>query len=758
MVPPKSPNGTPKNCQSPTSPRLKSSASVGCGGGSSGGPRVRSASTGRDKKSELQARYWALLFGNLQRAINEIYQTVECYENISSCQETILVLENYVRDFKALCEWFKVSWDYESRPLQQRPQSLAWEVRKSNPTPRVRTRSLCSPNNSGKSSPALFPGTQSGETSPFCDNGQISPRKLLRAYDQVPKGAMRLNVRELFAASKRATQGSSQSDNMEGPLDLSGDKSNFVLRSTQYAQTDLEDPHLTLADVREKMRMEAEEREAQNRIENEALEEVTIPIDNDDTTISLNKQEPSSLELPIHNVADLSKEPELMEAAPEATALEMTVASLESMENALLNQQANKEPTAPSTVIKPLAEILKKPQPLNPLSGNNVQNSPLKYSSVLNRPSKKMIPPPGGVAAQKTISTKPGLVKPNLTTTVNGLRSTKTATAPPAIKTTGRSGLQRHPRPSSKTECYGPPNNVASRLSARSRTMLEINGRNTNSSARTLPKKTNPGSILSTATRTKMSSRLSSREDITSSTSTLKASNEQLSNSRNTLKAENQHSEPKQIQPPTDADDGWLTVKNRRRTSMHWANRFNQPTGYASLPTLALLNEQQKEQEHKEKQKGEDDGKVIVKTISAKTKAPIEVAKAKAKTSIVITRPEIKNAKAKVNSFPVQKSNTNQVKKPEKQEKSDTTAPAAIASSSNTRNSSHSICVGRNSIIKRQKSDLTGLKMTSLHKEYMRSEKNALRKLQQKEQGNQQHNSSSSSAETVVECMYLITF
>ncbi|EDX05431.1 S phase cyclin A-associated protein in the endoplasmic reticulum isoform X1 [Drosophila simulans] len=749
MVPPKSPNGTPKNCQSPTSPRVKSSASVGCGGGSSGGPRVRSASTGRDKKSELQARYWALLFGNLQRAINEIYQTVECYENISSCQETILVLENYVRDFKALCEWFKVSWDYESRPLQQRPQSLAWEVRKSNPTPRVRTRSLCSPNNSGKSSPALFPGTQSGETSPFCDNGQISPRKLLRAYDQVPKGAMRLNVRELFAASKRATQGSSQSDNMEGPLDLSADKSNLVLRSTQYSQTDLEDPHLTLADVREKMRIEAEEREAQYRIENEALEEVTIPIANEDTAESLNKQEPSSLEQQILYVANLSKEPELMEAAPEATALQMTVASLESMENALLNQQANKEPTPPSTVVKPLAEILKKPQPLNPISGNNVQNSPLKYSSVLNRPSKKMIPPPGGVAAQKTIATKPGLVKPNLTTTVNGLRSTKTA--PPTIKTIGRSGLQRHPRPSSKTECYGPPNNVASRLSARSRTMLEINGRNTNSSARTLPRKTNPGSILSTATRTKMSSRLSSREDITSSTSTLKASNEQLSNSRNTLKAENQHSEPKQIQPPADADDGWLTVKNRRRTSMHWANRFNQPTGYASLPTLALLNEQQKEQEHKEKQKDEEDGKVIVKTISAKTKAPMGVAKAKAKTSISITRPEIKNAKAKVNSFPVQKSNTNQVKKPEKREKSDTTAPAPIASSSNTRNSSNSICVGRNSIIKRQKSDLTGLKMTSLHKEYMRSEKNALRKLQQKEQGNKQHNSSSSSAETVVE-------
>ncbi len=48
--------------------------------------RKTAAATAAIKKVDLRARYWAFLFDNLQRAVDEIYQTCEADESIVECK------------------------------------------------------------------------------------------------------------------------------------------------------------------------------------------------------------------------------------------------------------------------------------------------------------------------------------------------------------------------------------------------------------------------------------------------------------------------------------------------------------------------------------------------------------------------------------------------------------------------------------------------------------------------------------------------
>ena len=61
----------------------------------------------------FQARYWAFLFENLRRAVDDLYRTCESDENIPATKEVILVFENYVRDFRNLADWLRLKWEYE---------------------------------------------------------------------------------------------------------------------------------------------------------------------------------------------------------------------------------------------------------------------------------------------------------------------------------------------------------------------------------------------------------------------------------------------------------------------------------------------------------------------------------------------------------------------------------------------------------------------------------------------------------------------
>ncbi|XP_039629354.1 S phase cyclin A-associated protein in the endoplasmic reticulum isoform X1 [Polypterus senegalus] len=85
------------------------------------------------RKIDLRARYWAFLFENLRRAVDEIYVTCESDQSVVECKEVLMMLDNYVRDFKALIDWIQLQEKLEKTDAQNRPTSLAWEVRKMSP-------------------------------------------------------------------------------------------------------------------------------------------------------------------------------------------------------------------------------------------------------------------------------------------------------------------------------------------------------------------------------------------------------------------------------------------------------------------------------------------------------------------------------------------------------------------------------------------------------------------------------------------------
>jgi len=109
-----------------------------------GGGRVRSASAGRDKRTEMAARYWAVLFENLRRAVDDLYRTCEGDESCIAAREVVMTLENYTKDFKNLINWLRLKIEYENTPQPQRPTSLTWDIRKTSPL--------------GKMTPASTPG------------------------------------------------------------------------------------------------------------------------------------------------------------------------------------------------------------------------------------------------------------------------------------------------------------------------------------------------------------------------------------------------------------------------------------------------------------------------------------------------------------------------------------------------------------------------------------------------------------------------
>lgn len=370
-----------------------------------------------------------------------------------------------------------------------------------------------------------------------------------------------------------------------------------------------------------------------------------------------------------------------------------------------------------------------------------------KYCSIVNRTpvllakskSNTIINKQASISGRRVLTSRqkcaianPNLIKSTNTTTIatnstttimsnNNFKNYETKSIHPykkLHKTSPTRGNQKNTLPFN-SRCT---NSVAKEMPGRAKTMIEISYKNSNTQNRSL-KTVNV-----------------SQEDILSSTSTLKASREQIISSRANLSTfhtnsfqENSKSNPYM---PSDEADGWLTVKVKRRSSLNWANRFNQPTGYASLPSIDLASREYpgapavhnssakkplankvliSKKENKKSSKNEHlaldqhqfdkDNKIL------DTNKQQSIINTNNKNKFKLTK-ESSVFDAHVKRFSTQKqSNLCQKVIIGKSRKS----PDKISTNDST------TMVSRDLIVQRQKSDLTGIRVATLHKEYMRN-------------------------------------
>ncbi|CAO1304056.1 unnamed protein product [Diamesa serratosioi] len=644
------------------------------------GPRVRSASTGRDKRSEFQARYWSFLFGNLQRAVDEIYKTVEYYENLASCQEAILVLENYVREFKALAEFFKMSWDYE-KTLPNRPHSLAWEVRKTNVQPRVRNKNITSPASlSGKSSPSY-----SGNTTP-CPT--ISENKLIMSPNKTkpPIRTKKLEAPTIEISDPAAELMALKEKQFEQLLKDSLPIEPEVLQKNKS---------MSLENLQETMDNCTNDFGFFNRTEKNTPEFVVIP-----------KTDSSTITEGIHD-DNLT----LLEYLTKYST--SSVISPENHKDQKNQTIADTPSDVPSSIPPSLKIVLEeiKPKPIIklPLKANySLRNQTIRNSKAA---PENLIKKSSSIALVSNRSKPANTIKSYANpSNQNNIPTTRATTSAVLINRNNHENINNQ--------------KYQHNLSViRSKTMIEMPNKNIRR-----PILIKAGDLLKN----------SSKEDIDSSTSTLKGSTNSIIGGGvgggdgfkrvNSKKSENK---------VCSGDGEWVTVKKTKRRSS-WTSRFDQPSASASLPSLSLLNESPD---------SNSDESVKEKSVVKSPKSSGESSCSPKSSDKKLNVDEKKNLKPKAVTIVInqkmdgiqkQKTAVPTILKGGKSQKIIKQKMATNVTSTNARKlvpekpksvltSSKQNCqdniLANGFLPKRQKSDLTGLKIKSLRKEYLRSEK-----------------------------------
>lgn len=631
---------------------------------------------------------------------------MEYYENVESCKEAILVLENYIREFRALASYFKMSWDYEKQP--KKPQSIAWEVRKTNPTPRVRNRaSLNSPAISGKSSPS-YSGTNSPcptidenkpvQASTASSNYNINKAKI--ASKEPPKSsktedsiqANEKKFEQMIVSMNESSPNDEAQNLLQKPksmslenLSNSTDINPLVVKRDSYSQTEgIEDDNLTLQEYFQKNNTTKTTTSSSSLVS----EESSSVIETNDK-----KSEQKNATATLESICVENKE--IVKSEEEKNV------NLEPVENTLSSSSSS------AAAIETLVTVVSAPQdlPLSQIIVKPVENAkPITNISNLKSQSKSTPIKANYSLRNQTISSKN-------TRIVERVARKATVNSAPIVNRTSRISNSKVIPSSSTTAVAQNPhtNQKTSSIGARSKTMIEIS---------------KMSHLISKPNALRRKESIENNTD--SSSSTLKASIEKLSsrsNSKNSL-ADNKSLSFKMTDSKGTAGDGeWVTVKTKRRSS--WASRFDQPSSYASLPALAFLNENSEDSD-KEPQTAKRPQKVE-NSPAAKTRSALSKQNEKVKEQIKAKS----SALAKSSSTPPNRVNnaTETAKKKilpssakilPKKTVVDTGAKKAKQQQQPAAKQQNYL---QQNAIKRQKSDITGLKIKSLHKEYLRNER-----------------------------------